>query len=149
MFSSVPPSELLQPDVLEDVVLRACLKQYRLEDCALHVLGPQEHPLPHIDTTKNLLSGIFTRINALERRLQVGLGTCHLCVPERIVPSFQALVELEKTWWIEVQEIVAGSRKPTEAYFFDLLQHEVCNTPSCTEVECCLAHTLVDLSEEL
>ena len=48
-------------------------------------------------------------------------------MPERIISSVQALVELEKAWWNEVQEIVTGSHKPTNAYFFDLLQHEVCN----------------------
>lgn len=36
-------------------------------------------------------------------------------------------MELEKAWWNEVQEIVTGSRKLSDAYFFDLLQHEVCN----------------------
>ena len=64
-----PSSELLQPDLLEEVIVCACLKQHGLES-ALRLLG-QPTGGGRMEENRALLEAVFTRINGLERRLQV------------------------------------------------------------------------------
>ena len=68
---------LLQPELLEEVIVCVCLKQHGLES-ALRLLG-QSTERPKMEENKTLLDAIFTRINALERRLQVSVCVC-VCV---------------------------------------------------------------------
>ena len=75
-FSSVPPQcrDLLQPDLLEDVIVSVCLKQHGLES-ALELLGCSTSGGSGGEETaeehSSLLDAVFTRINGLERRIQV------------------------------------------------------------------------------
>ena len=88
----IPCSELLQPDLLEDVIVSVCLKQHGLES-ALQLLSQSEPSRAHssgggggdggggggdmgeagreVEAHFSLLDAVFTRINGLERRLQV------------------------------------------------------------------------------
>ena len=78
-----PSSDLLQPDLLEDVIVSVCLKQHGLEP-ALQLLGRSDSARASSDGSGgteeagrdmeehcSLLDAVFTRINGLERRLQV------------------------------------------------------------------------------
>ena len=78
------PSELLQPDLLEDAIVSVCLKQHGLET-ALRLLGQSqscggggggggEVAGKEMKDHCSLLDAMFTRINGLERRLQVWGG---------------------------------------------------------------------------
>ena len=69
-----PSRDLLQPDLLEDVVVSVCLKQHGLES-ALELLGQSASGGGAEETEDHcsLLDAVFTRINGLERRLQVTL----------------------------------------------------------------------------
>ena len=96
--------ELLQPEVLEEAIVCVCLKQQGLES-ALQLLG-QSADSTAMEDNRSLLDAIFTRVNGLERRLQ-------------------ALAELERNWWHDVEDMVKGNIGPSEAFFFSLLQHEV------------------------
>ena len=74
MFSLCPSRrELLQPEALEEVVVGVCLKQYGLES-ALRLLGQPGAgggAGSGMDDHRILLEAILTRVNGLERRLQV------------------------------------------------------------------------------
>lgn len=103
--------ELLQPELLEEAIVCVCLKQHGVKS-ALKVLG-QSADSPSLEANKSLLEAVFTRVNGLERRLQ-------------------ALAELERNWWHEVEDMVEGRMGPNDAFFFNLLQHEVRHTPEDT-----------------
>ena len=96
--------ELLQPELLEEAIVCVCLKQQGLGS-ALQLLG-QSADSSAMEDNRSLLDAIFTRVNGLERRLQ-------------------ALAELERNWWHDVEDMVGGNIGPSEAFFFSLLQHEV------------------------
>ena len=77
------PRDLLQPDLLEDVKVSVCLKQHGLES-ALELLGhsttstnsttgSSSSGSEEVEEHSSLLDAVFTRINSLERRLQVEL----------------------------------------------------------------------------
>lgn len=105
--------ELLQPHLLEDLIVSVCLKQHGAES-ALHVLGQDAE----MEGWKELLELVFYHINGLERRLQL-------------------LAELESSWWNDVDDIVAGSlADPSEAFFFNMLHHE--GPLKNLELLCCL-----------
>ena len=74
VFSLCPSSrELLQPEALEEVVVGVCLKQYGLES-ALRLLGQPGAgggAGSGMGDHRALLEAILTRVNGLERRLQV------------------------------------------------------------------------------
>ena len=74
VFSFCCPSrDLLQPEALEEVVVGVCLKQYGLES-ALRLLRQPEAgggARSGVQDHHALLEAIFTRVNGLERRLQV------------------------------------------------------------------------------
>ena len=64
-----PPSlsELLQVDLLEDLILSTCIKHSGSVSVFKLITADIS------DNDKSLLDDIFTRINGLERRLQVSL----------------------------------------------------------------------------
>ena len=70
-----PPSlsELLQVDLLEDLTLSTCIKHSGSVSVFKLITADIS------DNDKSLLDDIFTRINGLERRLQVSLFQLFLC----------------------------------------------------------------------
>ena len=107
---------LLQPHLLEDLIVSVCLKQHGA-DSALHILG-EEEGTEEMESWKGLLEAVFTYINSLERRLQL-------------------LVELESSWWNDVEDIVSGTLpSPSDAFFFSMLHQE--GTVKNLELLCCL-----------
>ena len=58
---------------------------------------------------------------------------------------FQALVELEKNWWTDVEDIVRGSMSPSDAFFFGLLQQET--SLQNFELLCCLKNVDISLGD--
>ena len=120
--------EVIQPDLLEDVIVSACLKQYGIES-ALQLLGHSTGDGPDVESSKNLIDAIFTRINGLERRLQ-------------------ALAELERNWWHDVEDTAKAEKAGTvETFFFALLHHE--STVKSFELLCCLKEVEVNHSDLL
>ena len=69
LLSPSPPSisELLQVDLLEDLILSTCIKHSGSVSVFKLITADIS------DNDKSLLDDIFTRINGLERRLQVSL----------------------------------------------------------------------------
>ena len=115
--------DLIQPDLLEDVIVSACLKQYGI-DSALHILGHSTGGGSDVENSKALIDAIFNRINGLERRLQ-------------------ALAELERNWWHDVEDMAkAENVTMTESFFFALLHHE--STVKSFELLCCLKEVEVN-----
>ena len=109
--------ELIQPDLLEEVIVSACLKQYGVGS-ALRLLGHSTGDGSDVENSKSLIDAIFSRINGLERRLQ-------------------ALAELERNWWHDVEDLVKADKPTvTETFFFALLHHE--STVKSFELLCCL-----------
>jgi E3 ubiquitin-protein ligase HECTD4 len=102
------------------VIVSVCLKQHGLES-ALELLGCSTSGGSGGEETaeehSSLLDAVFTRINGLERRIQV-------------------LAELEKNWWTDVDDITKGSMSPADAFFFSLLTHET--SLQNFELLCCL-----------
>lgn len=107
--------ELLQPHLLEDIILSVCLKQYGA-DSALHILG-KESTTAEMKAWKDIVEVVLSRINSLERR-------------------FQLLAELESSWWNDVDDIISGSLSSSEGFFYNLLQHE--GSLKSLELLCCL-----------
>ena len=119
--------ELIQPDLLEDVIVSACLKQYGIES-PLRILGHSTGSGLDVDANRALIDSIFNRINGLERRLQ-------------------ALAELERNWWHDVEDMANSDKGTTssETFFFALLHHE--NTVKSFELLCCLKEVEVNHSD--
>ncbi len=129
----------------------ACLKQHGLES-ALRLLSTGSNEM---EGSIALVDAIFTRINGLERRLQVvypewpPVTSTHIHCTRTDTHTYtrtlythrhahihtytsfpsllfvQALAELERNWWHDVGDIVEGNMGPNEAFFFSLLQQEV------------------------
>lgn len=115
--------ELIQPDLLEDVIVSACLKQYGIES-PLQILGHSTGTSSEVESIRSLVDAIFNRINGLERRLQ-------------------ALAELERNWWHDVEDMAKSEKgTTTETFFFALLHHE--NTVKSFELLCCLKEVEVN-----
>lgn len=119
--------ELLQPHLLEDVIVSVSLKQYGAES-ALRLLGKAENT-PKMEAWKELLELVFSRINNLERRLQL-------------------LAELETSWWNDVEDMVSGTMQPnSEPFFFHLLHHD--STHKSLELLCCLKDVVLNHNDLL
>ena len=115
--------ELIRPDLLEDVIVSSCLKQYGV-DSPLRILGHSTGDGSDVECSKTLIDAIFNRINGLERRLQ-------------------ALAELERNWWHDVEDMAKAEKATsTEAFFFSLLHHE--STTKSFELLCCLKEVEVN-----
>ena len=119
--------KLLQPHQLEDLIISVCLKQYGAES-ALQVLS-KDADEAEMDGWRELLEVVFTRINGLERRLQL-------------------LAELESSWWNDVEDIIAGSLPgPSEAFFFNMLHQE--SSLKNLELLCCLKEVVLNQNDVL
>lgn len=119
--------ELLQPHLLEDLIVSVCLKQHGAES-ALHLLG-REVDTKEMDAWRGLLELVFAHINGLERRLQL-------------------LVELESSWWNDVEDIVSGTLPaPSEAFFFSMLHQE--GSLKNLELLCCLKDVTLNYNDVL
>ncbi len=119
--------ELLQPHDLEDLIVSVCLKQYGCGS-PLQILGCMEDTA-EMENWKDFLEVIFSRINSLERRLQL-------------------LAELERRWWTDVEDIVANTLSPnSEAFFYDLLHHE--GSQKSLEFLCCLKDVTLNQNDIL
>ena len=116
--------KLLQPQLLEDLIVSVCLKQYGA-DSALQVLTDKGD----MDGWRELLEVVFARINGLERRLQL-------------------LAELESSWWNDVEDIIAGTLPgPSEAFFFSMLHQE--SSVKNLELLCCLKEVVLNHNDVL
>ena len=119
--------ELLQPNLLEDLIVSVCLKQHGAES-ALDILG-QGVSEAELEGWKDLLEVVFARINGLERRLQL-------------------LAQLESSWWNDVEDIVSGTHPgPSEAFFFGLLHQE--SSLKNLELLCCLKDVVMNQNDVL
>ena len=121
--------ELIQPDLLEEVIVSACLKQYGIQS-PLRLLGHSATGGGQdVESNKTIIDAIFNRINGLERRLQ-------------------ALAELERNWWHDVEDMAKAEKATsTETFFFALLHHE--NTVKSFELLCCLKEVEVNHNDLL
>lgn len=119
--------EMLQPHLLEDLIVSVCLKQHGAES-ALHILGGEADTV-EMEAWKGLLEVVFSQINGLERRLQL-------------------LVELENSWWNDVDDIISGALPaPSEAFFFSMLHQE--GSLKNLELLCCLKDVTLNYNDVL
>lgn len=119
--------QLLQPQLLEDLIVSVCLKQHGAES-ALDILD-REVGEDEMESWKELLESVFSRINGLERRLQL-------------------LAQLESSWWSDVEEIVSGSHPGvSEAFFLSMLHQE--SSHKTLELLCCLKGVALNQSDTL
>lgn len=119
--------DLLQTNLLEDLIVSVCLKQHGV-DSALHMLG-KGPDAPEMEGWRDLLEIVFSRVNGLERRLQL-------------------LAELESSWWNDVEDIISGSLlAPSEAFFFNLLHQE--GSLKNLELLCCLKDVVLNRNDVL
>lgn len=119
--------ELLQPHLLQDLIVSVCLKQHGAES-ALDILD-REVSEDEMEGWKDLLDLVFARINGLERRLQL-------------------LAQLESSWWNDVEDIVSGNHPGvSEAFFFSMLHHE--SSLKNLELLCCLKDVSLNQNDVL
>ena len=108
--------EIIQPHLLEDLIVSVCLKQYGKKS-ALDLIGKETSSVDD-NAVKDLLESMFSQINSLERRLQL-------------------LAELESSWWNDVDDMISGSISSNpEPFFFNLLHQE--SSLKSLELLCCL-----------
>ena len=119
--------ELLQPQLLEDLIVSVCLKQHGAES-ALDILDSETSD-EEMEGWKELLELVFARINGLERRLQL-------------------LAQLESSWWNDVEDIVSGNHPGvSEAFFYSLLHHE--SSLKNLDLLCCLKAVALNQNDVL